>query len=147
MNNTTCSFLQSWLTIWMYLSCSYDMSHVITFDICREVRIMIYYEINRYVRNIPPHNSLCAWGVKTDFLSTSITSSKTCFVIPVHSIVFTKTFPFFLHLLYFWLVVRGFYVNRRTEMTHFYILLQRIRFIWLAIPIFSLCYWPDLGQN
>ena len=40
-NYTTCSFLQSLLTIWMHKSCSFDMSYVITFDIW-EVRIMSY---------------------------------------------------------------------------------------------------------
>ena len=35
----TCSFLQSLLTIWMDILCSYDMSYVITFDIWK-VRIM-----------------------------------------------------------------------------------------------------------
>ena len=38
-NYSTCSFLQSLLTMWMHISCSYDMSYVITFDIC-VVRIM-----------------------------------------------------------------------------------------------------------
>ena len=38
---TTCSFLQSMLTIWMRMSCSYDMSYLITFDIW-EVRIMSF---------------------------------------------------------------------------------------------------------
>ena len=28
---TTCSFLQSLLTIWMYISCSYDMQYVINY--------------------------------------------------------------------------------------------------------------------
>ena len=32
-NYTTCNFLQSLLTIWMHISCSYDMSYVITYDI------------------------------------------------------------------------------------------------------------------
>ena len=44
-NYTACSFLQSLLTIWIQLSCSYDMSYVITFDIW-EVRSMSYGAIN-----------------------------------------------------------------------------------------------------
>ena len=38
-SSTTCSFLKSLLTIWKHMSCSDDMSYVITFDIW-EVRIM-----------------------------------------------------------------------------------------------------------